>query len=186
MEHEIPELGRRILVWGAMGAGKSTVACHVATALELPVIDLSTVRYDSSCRHLAAHEMAPKLRKSLEMYTLGWVFDGSDSKIDHVTLPRADTVIWLHLPLRVSFWRLLKRTARYRWESDLLRGWARMSWEVFTRRSYFGGALRTHVRHARTIRRQLEELADSVRVYELRTAREVETFLHEIEATVKR
>jgi hypothetical protein len=43
----------------------------------------------------------------------GWVIDGSYSrKLGTLVLDRADTVVWLDLPIRVWFPRLVRRTSR--------------------------------------------------------------------------
>ena len=67
-----------------------------------------------------------------------WVVAGNyETRLQALTWDRADQVIWLDYPLRVSFWRLLRRTIR-RWRDDeLLWGTNRESlWEhLFTRRS---------------------------------------------------
>ena len=67
-----------------------------------------------------------------------WVVAGNcETRLQALTWDLADQVIWLDYPLRVSFWRLLRRTLR-RWRDDeLLWGTNRESlWEhLFIRRS---------------------------------------------------
>jgi hypothetical protein len=41
-----------------------------------------------------------------------WVTDGNKRAVRDLVWPRADTIVWLDYPLRVSLWRLAKRARR--------------------------------------------------------------------------
>jgi adenylate kinase family enzyme len=120
--------------------------------------------------------------QALAAHPEGWVVDGNYSRIRDVALATADTVVWLRLPWRVSFWRLLQRTvSRARSREPLYEGSpARESWRL----SFLSGdsilwwSISHHRAHVRDARRRIAELPDSIRVYELRSGRDVEAFLN--------
>jgi hypothetical protein len=90
-------------------------------------------------------------------------------------------MIWIHLPFRTSFWRLLKRT--------FSRGLTRkqlytdtgphesLSLSFFSRRSILWWSISMHRPSTRTRRERIAALRPGVRVYELTTPREVEDFV---------
>ena len=61
----------------------------------------------------------------------GWVVDGNyTSKVGAVVLPRADTVVCLHPPFPLAFWRLVKRTVSRAWTKESLWNTNRESWRL--------------------------------------------------------
>ena len=42
----------------------------------------------------------------------GWVIPGNYRNVADITQRRADTIVWLDLPRRVSMWRLFRRSVR--------------------------------------------------------------------------
>ncbi len=115
-------IGRRIIVGGASGAGKTYVAEALAAKLG--------VRY--VCNDEILHGPNWTLRDADERHAMfdeatrgeAWTIDGnlSDPKhpVDRLILQRADTLIWLDLPRRVVHWRVLKRTLRRCWTGEAL------------------------------------------------------------------
>ena len=90
---------KKIVILGRGGAGKSTLAAHLGTALALPVIELD--------RHFWAPDLAPtpedRWTDIQRPLTSGprWVIDGDLGPYDvlDVRLRAADTVIVLDFPL---------------------------------------------------------------------------------------
>jgi len=99
---------RRIVVVGTSGTGKTTVASRTAEAIEAPHIELDSLHWEPGW------EEAPDdvFRARAAEATSGdkWVADGNYSKVRDILWGRADTVVWLDYPLRVAFWRVLRRT----------------------------------------------------------------------------
>jgi adenylate kinase family enzyme len=103
---------RRILIVGSSGTGKSTVARAIGARLGLPVIHLDNhywrpgwvpsddADFDARVAALAAADRR--------------VIDGQYSRTWDLRVGRADMIVWLDLPRRVYFWRVLKRTLRGR------------------------------------------------------------------------
>lgn len=100
----------RVLVIGASGAGKSTLARRIGTACAVPVHHLDRLFWQPGWR-------APDNARFCEMQLTAaalpsWVIDGGYHGTFHLRLPRATHVIWLDLPRRVYFPRVLWRCAR--------------------------------------------------------------------------
>ena len=112
----------------------------------------------------------------------GWVIDGSyRSKLGDLVLERADTLVWLDLPLRVSLRRLWRRTWRRIIRREEL--WAGNRESIHTafliKDSLFAWTIRRH----RPARRALAERIahhPQLRVVHLRSAADVERFLERI------
>ncbi len=117
-------IGRRIVVYGPSGSGKSTVARQIGAALTLPVVELDALFHRPNWQPTPADEFRAKILEALGRHHRGWVCDGNYDIARDLILPLAETVIWLKLPFRVVYWRLLKRTiTRFRtkellWETN--------------------------------------------------------------------
>jgi adenylate kinase family enzyme len=101
---------QRVVVLGASGCGKSTMARALASHLNLPYVEIDALQWGPNWT-AAPTEI---LRSRVEMATAGdrWVVDGNYSKIRDAIWPRADTLIWLDYPMSVNFWRIFRRTVR--------------------------------------------------------------------------
>jgi hypothetical protein len=136
----------RILILGRTGSGKTTLARELAAAIGMPHVELDSLYFGR------AFDTAPLpvLRERTAAAISGdrWVTDGNKAAVRDLVWPRADTVIWLDYPLRVSLWRLGKRAI---WRTSTLRSEA-TGGEAnagFIRKLYLGArgvftALRSH------------------------------------------
>lgn len=174
-------LGRRIVVWGATGSGKTTLARELGRRLGLGVVDLDAIRHANGWDSTPWDEFRARLTEALEGHLKGWVIAGSYSAIMDTYIPGADTLFWLHLPWRVSFWRLLQRTITGAITKEpLYEGSpARESWRLafFSRRSILLWSITHHRSGARNIRKRIAALPSGVRAYELTTAEEVKALI---------
>ena len=179
--------GRRIVVWGVTGSGKTTLAKQLGEALRLPVVELDGIRHARGWDSTGWDDFRVILTQRLESYGGGWVVEGSYSAVHDVYLSRADTLLWLHLPFRVSFWRLLRRTVARAWDQKPLynEDGPHESWRqsFFSRNSILWWAIRMHRDRKRVIPQRIAALPRQVRVQELRSSREVAALL---EAVVRR
>ena len=105
-----------------------------------------------------------------------WVVDGNyRSRLGMLVLDQADLVVWLDLPLRITFPRLFRRTIRRLRTREVLWGTNVDTWRdaFLSRNSLFWWLLKTHVRWRRT----LPERLAGYPLVRLRSRREVERFL---------
>ena len=99
---------KKILVFGASGSGKSTFSNTLGKKLDVPVYHLDSLSLDASYRPLSLECTTEKIHRIIN--SDAWIIDGQYSRLLYEDrLREADTVILLDLPLRVSFWRSLKR-----------------------------------------------------------------------------
>lgn len=103
---------RRILIVGPGGGGKSTLARHIASRLDLPLIHLDA-------RYWGPGWVAPPKdawRQTVERLTQGerWVMDGNYGGTLALRLDACDTAILMDMPPHVCLWRVLRRRWAYR------------------------------------------------------------------------
>jgi adenylate kinase family enzyme len=169
---------RRIAVVGVSGNGKTTFARRLAARLDLPYTELD------SLNHLPGWVEASEadLRRDVEEVmnrSEGWVLDGSYmGKIGDLILKRADTIVWLDLPLALVLWRLVNRAVRdIVTKRDLFNG-NRQTWPFafWGRNSLVGYAIHQHFRRHRVWPPRFERVP-GLEVVRLRSPREVERWL---------
>jgi adenylate kinase family enzyme len=141
----------RIVVKGASGAGKTTLARHLAERLGLPWIELDALHHGPGWQPASAAELAQRLGAELDD-AKGWVVDGNyDGKLNRLLVDRADLIVWLDLPLPVKLARLARRTSRRIWRAEALWNGNRetLATALVGRDSLFAWAIRTHFQHRR-------------------------------------
>jgi adenylate kinase family enzyme len=182
MPTETPSaLGRRIAVWGATGSGKTTFAQDLGEALGLAVVDLDAIRHANGWDSTDWDDFREILTRRLEGHPEGWVTAGSYSAIADVYLSRIDSLVWLHLPWRISFWRLFWRSVSRAVTREPLyhEQGPRESWRLLfmNRKSILWWSISHHRAGVRNARERIAALPSSVWTYELRSPRDVVTFL---------
>ena len=146
---EMLNIGRRVVVYGTTGSGKTTVAARIAECIGVPHIELDAIFWLPDWTQKPPEEYKAEVSALLEEYHDGWVCDGNYSALREPTLPQADAIIWLRLPFRVIYWRLLKRTFRRAWTKESLWGTNRESLlkAFFSRDSLLLYAITSRRRH---------------------------------------
>jgi adenylate kinase family enzyme len=184
--HEPIEMGRRIVVWGVSGSGKTSMARHLAECYSLPRIELDALYWNAGWVGTPDDEFRFKVETALNAAPHGWVLDGSYRRVSDLYLAAADTLIWLHVPWRVSFWRLFKRTVvraidqkPLYYENGPHESW-RMSF--LSRESVLWWSITMHRRATQLRAERIAALPPHVHVYELRSAAEVRQFLARLKA----
>src|ERR671937_2952145 len=95
----------KIVVIGTSGSGKTTVARELARRLGVPHVELDALYHGPGWAETPPEEF--RRRVAAAMDGDGWVVDGNyESKLGDLVLRRADTVVWLDLPLRVALTRV--------------------------------------------------------------------------------
>src|ERR671939_1955309 len=167
----------KIAVVGTSGSGKTTVARELARRLGVPHVELDALYHGPGWDETPPEEF--RRRVAAATAADGWVVDGNyDSKLGDLVLARADTVVWLDLPLRIALTRVTRRTIRrIRTREELWSG-NRESWRggFLGWESMFVWTIRSHLRNRRA---RAERFArhPGLRVVRLRSAKEVESYL---------
>ena len=179
-------LGRRIVIYGPTGSGKTTLARQIAERTGLPVVDLDTIFWLPNWTPNPVDQFRADLDSVLGGYPEGWVVAGNYSAIRDIVLPSVDTVVWLRPPFRVAFWRLFKRTVDRAWtKKPLWEGNTNTeSWRqsFFSRGSILLWSITNWKNHVKRTLRNLNEIEHHAQVIELRSGQEVRRFLASLSA----
>ena len=102
---------QRVMIVGGSGSGKSTLARVVGVRTGLPVHHMDHIHW------LPGWEQRPRpLRREMALEIErgdAWVFEGGFSTTYAHRVARADTLVWLDLPVGLRMWRVTRRLFRY-------------------------------------------------------------------------
>jgi len=101
---------RRVNVVGTSSSGKSTLARALAERLGVPCIELDALHWEPNWTEAADDVMRERVRSAIGGEA--WVVDGNYSAVRDLVWARADTVVWLDLPLLTILARYAARTVR--------------------------------------------------------------------------
>ena len=184
MPHERLSIGPRISIRGATGSGKTTLGHTLGQRFGLPVVEMDAIYWLPNWQVKPLDQFRTDVKAALDACPQGWICVGNYSQVQDVVLSQADTVLWLRLPFRVSFWRLCKRTVTRAWTRQLL--WEgnpnRESWRqsFFSRDSILLYAITSRKRHVENTLRILNMTPHHAAVIELESPRAVQCLLQEL------
>ncbi len=150
------EMGRRIVVVGSTGAGKTRLATALASRLVVPHVELDALHWEAGW----APASTPAFRARVAQALAGdaWVVDGNYGSVRDLVWPRAETMVWLDYALPLIMWRLTRRTVhRLRTGHELWNGNRERFGTVFSRESLYVWAFKTHGKRRREYPAFLEE-----------------------------
>ncbi len=102
---------QRVMIVGGPGSGKSTLAQALSVLSGLPVFHIDHIHWQAGW---VERPRAAKIALCRQVHAQDrWIFEGGMSVTYAERLVRADTLIWLDLPVGLRFWRVLRRTAVY-------------------------------------------------------------------------
>jgi adenylate kinase family enzyme len=164
----------RILILGPSGSGKSTVCKRIGRILGIPVVHLDRHYWNPGWVDTPKDEWIDKVRKLIAAET--WVMDGNYSSTLKMRAKAADTLIFLEMTRRLSYFRVISRYLKNRGKtrSDVTEGcpekidmdFVRWIWNY------------PNVSKPRILR-FLEKLSKRKNVYILNNQNEIEAFLKE-------
>src|SRR5688572_8188777 len=95
--------GKKILVIGPNGSGKTTFGKKLSAKLNIPFYELDFYSWQPDWVETDYDEF----RKITEELTAKdeWIIDGNYARNQDITIPRADTIIWLDASLAKSLYR---------------------------------------------------------------------------------
>ncbi|MCH7959017.1 MAG: adenylate kinase [Candidatus Hydrogenedentes bacterium] len=96
---------KRILIVGATGSGKTTVARQLSARYDLPHVELDVLYWGPGWTELEGFdENAGKLVAGDR-----WIVEGGYESIMPTAWSRADRVVWLDYPFPIVLWQLVTR-----------------------------------------------------------------------------
>ncbi|MGR3343154.1 MAG: AAA family ATPase [Paracoccaceae bacterium] len=102
---------KRVMIVGGPGSGKSTLARGLGAITGLPVFHIDHIDYQPGWTERSQPDQTA-LAQSIHGQDR-WNFESGFSTTYATRAARADTVIWLDLPLSVRFARILKRRVQF-------------------------------------------------------------------------
>jgi adenylate kinase family enzyme len=163
-----------VVIASASGSGKTTLGRQLAERLRVPFIELDALVHGPGWVETPDEELRARLEALL--VGDGWVVDGAyQHKLGDLVLDRADTIVWLDLPLHVWLPRLTRRTwRRLRGREQLWNGNREsLATAFWGRESLFVWAIRSHFHR----RREWPQALAHRNAFRLSSAQEVETFV---------
>jgi shikimate kinase len=169
---------RVVIVASASGNGKTALGRAVADRLGVHFVELDALVHGPNWTETPDDELRRRLAPIFALD--GWVIDGDyEHKIGTFVLDAAELVVWLDLPVRVWFPRLVRRTVRRAVRREVLWNGNRETLRnaVWGRESLFAWAFRQHRRR----RRDWPAKLSRYRVVRLRSVAEVQRWLDGVE-----
>ncbi len=112
----LPHRPRRVVVAGATGSGKTTMARRIGAALDLPVTEMDALH------HGPAWTPRPEFMADVETFSSAdaWVSEWQYPEARKVLADRADTMVWLDVATPVTMMRVVRRTVARRLRDEEL------------------------------------------------------------------
>lgn len=115
-EDPLPHAPRRVVVAGATGSGKTTLARRIGAVLGLPVTELDALHHGPSWTP------RPEFMADVEAFSSAdaWVSEWQYPAARELLADRANTLVWLDVPTRVGLTRVVRRTVARRLRDEEL------------------------------------------------------------------
>jgi adenylate kinase family enzyme len=119
-------LGRRIVIIGSTGAGKSTLGRQLSAILSIPHIELDALQWLPNWTPAPRDEFRERVAQLVQSDT--WIIDGNYGFVRDLVWGRAESIIWLDYGLSRIWVRLARRTFTRLLTKELLWGTNRERW----------------------------------------------------------
>lgn len=168
---------QRVMIVGGPGSGKSTLARMLGARTGLPVHHMDHIHWMPGWQQ-RPREVRRVMATEIENSD-SWIFEGGFSTTYDHRASRADTLIWLDLPVGLRLWRVTKRAVQH-WgkrRPDMAPGCVEgLHGENLEFYHYIWRTRHSH-------RRRLQTLMDGhphLSVHHLRSPRAVDQYLKEV------
>ncbi|NSX56728.1 DNA topology modulation protein FlaR [Parasulfitobacter algicola] len=99
---------KRVMIVGGPGSGKSTLARKLGDLTGLPVFHMDHIHWHADW---VERDPAAKSAMTQDIHRRDkWIFEGGHSRTYAQRVQRADTFIWLDVPVALRLWRVFRRT----------------------------------------------------------------------------
>jgi adenylate kinase family enzyme len=103
---------KRVMIVGGPGSGKSTLARTLGKLTGLQVFHMDHIHWKPGWQERTRAEKDVMTRHVHAKDS--WIFEGGHSRTYAERASRADTLIWIDLPIFLRLWRVVKRMIRDR------------------------------------------------------------------------
>jgi adenylate kinase family enzyme len=171
----------RLVVIGPSGSGKTRLSARLAELLHARHVEIDALWHGPNWESCGPEELHRRVSAATEGD--GWICDGTyHTIIGPLVLERAESVVWLDLPVARVIWRLLWRTwVRKRDNVELWNGNREEKW-LSQIRWLFWPAFKRAFENRRELPARLAQ-HPQLRVHRLRSDADVEAFVQSIQAT---
>ena len=171
----------RVVVIGPSGSGKTRLSARLAGLLHVRHVEIDALWHGPNWESCGPEELHRRVSAATEGDD--WVCDGTyHTVIGDLVLERAETVVWLDLPVARVMWRLLRRSwVRKRDNVELWHGNREEKW-LNQVRWLFWPAFKRAFENRRELPARLGR-HPQLQVHRLRSDAEVERFVQSIQPT---
>ncbi|KMJ57333.1 topology modulation protein [Bacillus sp. LL01] len=169
---------KRIMVIGASaGVGKSTFANRLGKALDIDVFHLDAFFWKSGWVEASLEEFTNAQQEMIKKNN-SWIVEGNYTATFDIRAEKADTIIYLELPLRVCLYRVIKR-----WLTNLGKRRPDLGGECTERMewSFLKFIITTYRARKKAMKKRLDFYQEDKLVVRLKGKEAIEYFLQQIE-----
>lgn len=168
---------KRVAVFGNAGAGKSTLARQLAALTRLPLHVVDKMQFRAGGESVPPEDFLKALADLLDQDK--WIIDGyGTTATAFERFARADTLVYLDLPVMMHYWFVTKRFAKGLFTAP--KGWPDNSPLWSSTMSSFRVISLCHRHLTPKYRRFVADAAATKRVHHLTSRRDISTFLESV------
>jgi len=103
------KLGKKIVILGSSGCGKTTFAVKLSNKINIKHYEIDSIFWKPGWIQTGQEEFRDLIDKVTAKDE--WIIDGNYRRVKDLTIGRADTIIWLDLKMAKIMYRVTLRTA---------------------------------------------------------------------------